>query len=252
MGEQDAQTVSQALGLHITTRMIADDEGIVMCGFPSSRLETNMNMLLDRGHNVGISTIEDDGSRKFVMVVPNREREPVQSEPVGRIDYLKSDGTTETVIEYTDPAMLERDIKAESADNVSMAVYLYKDSDGIVMPHDFIDSLPNPLQHFEIVDKPEPQSEYEILMKRAQELVADYMDAEFGDNEDYKLPDDLSEINLAYTTTEDEQHEITADLNLIDFRIQTKVDGQVVRTEQYSSLQDIVENGLELKQAGFS
>ena len=244
MGD-DSHTVSQALGLNITTRMIADDEGIELCGFPSSRLETNMNMLLDRGHRVGISAIEENGSRKFVTVLPNREREPVQSEPVGRIDYLKSDGTVETVIEYTDSAMLERDIKAESADNVSMAVYLYKDSDGNVMPHDFINSLPNPLQHFEIVDKPEPQSEYNILMKKAEELVAYYMDAEFGEDEVYTFPKDLSEINLAYTTTEDEQHEITADLNLVDFRIQTKVDGQVVRTEQYSSLQDIVENGLE-------
>lgn len=244
MGD-DSHTVSQALGLNITTRMIADDEGIELCGFPSSRLETNMNMLLDRGHRVGISAIEENGSRKFVTLLPNRDREPVQSEPVGRIEYLNADGTVENSIEYTNATMLERDIKAESADNVSMAVYLYKDSDGNVMPHDFIDSLPHPLQRFEIVDKPEPQSEYDILMSKAQELIAYYMDAEFGENEEYELPDDLSEINLAYTTTEDEQHEITADLNLVDFRIQTKVDGQVVRTEQYSSLQDIVENGLE-------
>ena len=244
MGD-DSHTVSQALGLNITTRMIADDEGIELCGFPSSRLETNMNMLLDRGHRIGISAIEENGSRKFVTVLPNRDREPVQSEPVGRIEYLNADGTVENSIEYTNATMLERDIKAESADNVSMAVYLYKDSDGNMMPHDFIDSLPHPLQRFEIVDKPEPQSEYDILMNKAQELIAYYMDAEFGENEEYKLPDDLSEINLAYTTTEDEQHEITADLNLVDFRIQTKVDGQVVRTEQYSSLQDIVENGLD-------
>ena len=233
MGD-DSHTVSQALGLHITTRMIADDEGIELCGFPSSRLETNMNMLLDRGHRIGISAIEENGDRKFVTVLPNRDREPVQSEPVGRIEYLNADGTVENSIEYTNATMLERDIKAESADNVSMAVYLYKDSDGNMMPHDFIDSLPHPLQRFEIVDKPEPQSEYDILMNKAQELVAYYMDAEFGEDEEYKLPDDLSEINLAYTTTEDEQHEITADLNLVDFRIQTKVDGQVVRTEQYS------------------
>ncbi len=244
MGD-DSHTVSQALGLHITTRMIADDEGIELCGFPSSRLETNMNMLLDRGHRIGISAIEENGSRKFVTVLPNRDREPVQSEPVGRIEYLNADGTVENSIEYTNATMLERDIKAESADNVSMAVCLYKDADGNVMPHDFMDSLPHPLQRFEIVDKPEPQSEYDILMSKAQELVAFYMDAEFGEDEEYKLPDDLSEINLAYTTTEDEQHEITADLNLVDFRIQTKVDGQVVRTEQYSSLQDIVENGLD-------
>ena len=233
MGD-DSHTVSQALGLHITTRMIADDEGIELCGFPSSRLETNMNMLLDRGHRIGISAIEENGDRKFVTVLPNRDREPVQSEPVGRIDYLNADGTVENSIEYTNAEMLERDIKAESADNVSMAVYLYKDGDGNVMPHDFIDNLPHSLQRFEIVDKPEPQSEYDILMSKAQELVAYYMNAEFGEDDDYKLPDDLSEINLAYTTTEDEQHEITADLNLVDFRIQTKVDGQVVRTEQYS------------------
>ena len=244
MGD-DSHTVSQALGLNITTRMIADDEGIELCGFPSSRLETNMNMLLDRGHRIGISAIEENGSRKFVTVLPNRDREPVQSEPVGRIEYLNADGTVENSIEYTNATMLERDIKAESADNVSMAVYVYKDSDGNMMPHDFIDSLPHPLQRFEIVDKPEPQSEYDVLMSKAQELIAYYMDAEFGEDEAYKLPDDLSEINLAYTTTEDEQHEITADLNLVDFRIQTKVDGQVVRTEQYSSLQDIVENGLD-------
>ena len=244
MGD-DSHTVSQALGLNITTRMIADDEGIELCGFPSSRLETNMNMLLDRGYRIGISAIEENGDRKFVTVLSNHDREPVQSEPVGRIEYLNADGTVENSIEYTNATMLERDIKAESADNVSMAVYLYKDSDGNVMPHDFIDSLPHPLQRFEIVDKPEPQSEYEILMSKAQELVAFYMDAEFGEDEEYKLPDDLSDINLAYTTTEDEQHEITADLNLVDFRIQTKVDGQVVRTEQYSSLQDIVENGLD-------
>lgn len=245
MGEQDAQIVSQALGLSITRRMITTDENIMMVGFPSSRLETNTDMLLDRGHKVGISAIEDNGSRKFVMMVPNREREPVQSEPVGRIDYLNPDGTVQNSIEYTNAEMLERDIKAESADNIQMSVYLYQNADGIVMPHDFIDSLPHPLQHFEIVGQPAPQSEYDILMGKALELVSEYMDAEFGQDENYVFPDDLSEINLAYTTTEDEQHEITSDLNLVDFRIQTKVDGTVVRTEQYSSLQEIVENGLD-------
>lgn len=245
MGEQDAQIVSQALGLTITRRMIAAEEDIVMVGFPSSRLETNTDMLLDRGHKVGISAIEDNGSRKFVMMVPNREREPVQSEPVGRIDYLNPDGTVQNSIEYTNAEMLERDIKAESADNIQMSVYLYQNADGNVMPHGFIDSLPHPLQHFEIVGQPAPQSEYDILMGKALELVSYYMDAEFGENEDYAFPDDLSNINLAYTTTDDELHEITADLDLIHFRIETKVDDKVVRTEQYSSLQEIVENGLE-------
>ena len=245
MGEQDAQIVSQALGLSITRRMIAAEEDIMMVGFPSSRLETNTDMLLDRGHKVGISAIEDNGSRKFVMMVPNREREPVQSEPVGRIEYLNPDGTVQNSIEYTNAEMLERDIKAESADNIQMSVYLYQNADGDVMPHGFIDDLPHPLQHFEIVGQPAPQSEYDILMGKALELVSTYMDAEFGEDEDYAFPDDLSEINLAYTTTDDELHEITSNLDLIHFRIETKVDDKIVRTEQYSSLQEIVENGLE-------
>ena len=72
------------------------------------------------------------------------------------------------------------------------------------------------------------------------------MDAEFGnDDKPYELPEDLSSVNLAFTTTEDEQHEITTDANLIDFRIETKIDEKVVRVEQYDSLQDMVENGLD-------
>ena len=244
MGD-DTHIVSSALGLHITTRMIADDESIELCGFPSSRLETNMNMLLDRGYRIGISAIEENCNRKFLTVLPNRDREPVQSELVGRIDYLNADGTVQNSIEYTNAEMFERDIKAESADNIQMSVYLYQNADGDVMPHGFIDDLPHLLQHFEIARQPAPQSEYDILMKHALELVSIYMDAEFGENETYEFPENLSEINLAYTTTEDEQHEISADLNLIDFRIQTKIDDQIVRTEQYSSLQDIVENGLD-------
>ena len=48
MGD-DAVTVSQALSLHNTTRRITDTERIDMCGFPSHRLETYTDMLLDLG-----------------------------------------------------------------------------------------------------------------------------------------------------------------------------------------------------------
>lgn len=89
------------------------------------------------------------------------------------------------------------------------------------------------------------QSENDELLNRAQELIGEYMDMEFGEGEIYELPEDLSSINLAYTNTEDEQHEITAYLNLVDYRIETKVDDQLVRAEQFDSLQDIIENGLD-------
>jgi len=243
MGD-DAELVSQALGLQLTRRMISSDEDIKMCGFPASRLETNLNMLLDRGHKVGISNIDENHSRKFYLMESDRAHEPIQSHPVGRIDYINANGEIENSIEYTNPTMLEKDIKEESTFGVKMAVYLYMDTDGNTMPHDFIDRLPNPLQHFEIIDQLQPQSEYDFLLKRATEILSEYSIREFG-TDDFELPDDLSEINVAYTTTEDEKHELTANVNLVDFRIETKIDDTVVRTEQYDSLQDIVENGLD-------
>ena len=243
MGD-DAELVSQALGLQLTRRRISSEEDIKMCGFPASRLETNLNMLLDRGHKVGISNIDENHSRKFYLMESDRAHEPIQSHPVGRIDYINANGEIENSIEYTNPTMLEKDIKEESTFGVKMAVYLYMDTDGNTMPHDFIDRLPNPLQHFEIIDQPQPQSEYDSLLKRATEILSEYTIREFG-TDDFELPDDLSEINVAYTTTEDEKHELTANVNLVDFRIETKIDDTVVRTEQYDSLQDIVENGLD-------
>lgn len=243
MGD-DAEIVSQALGLQLTRRMISSDEDIKMCGFPASRLEANLNMLLDRGHKVGISNIDENHSHKFYLMESDRAHEPIQSHPVGRIDYINANGEIENSIEYTNPTMLEKDIKEESTFGVKMAVYLYMDTDGNTMPHDFIDRLPTPLQHFEIIDQPQPQSEYDSLLKRATEILSEYTIREFG-TDDFELPDDLSEINVAYTTTEDEKHELTANVNLVDFRIETKIDDTVVRTEQYDSLQDIVENGLD-------
>ncbi len=85
MGD-DAITVSQALSLHNTTRRITDTERIDMCGFPSHRLETYTDMLLDRGYNIGISSPNDRESRDFILMASDRSHAPIQSKPIGRID----------------------------------------------------------------------------------------------------------------------------------------------------------------------
>ena len=85
MGD-DAVTVSQALSLHNTTRRITDTERIDMCGFPSHRLETYADMLLDRGYNIGISSPNERESRDFILMTSDRAHAPIQSEPIGGID----------------------------------------------------------------------------------------------------------------------------------------------------------------------
>ena len=55
---------------------------------------------------------------------------------------------------------------------------------------------------------------------------------------------DLSKVGIAYTTTEDEQHEIQAAVNLVDFRMETYIDGTLTEYTQYDSLSELIQNGL--------
>ncbi len=57
--------------------------------------------------------------------------------------------------------------------------------------------------------------------------------------------DDLSDIPLAYSTTEDSEHEIQVSANLVDFSINQFIDNKLVYTEQYNSLEDMTEQALK-------
>ena len=109
---EDAQTVSEALELNLASRSIGGNQRTQMCGFPANRLETYMNMLLDRGFDVTISSLEN-GERKTRNVVSTNKEDPVQSKPIGRIDYLHTDGTVRESVEYT--KMCIRDSPSTSA-----------------------------------------------------------------------------------------------------------------------------------------
>lgn len=83
----------------------------------------------------------------------------------------------------------------------------------------------------------------EKLLAEAQKLINDYCHIEFQSDDDADYSD-LSNVNVAYTNTEDGVHEIQASINFIDYRIVTAVDDVVVRTVQYDNLADLVHNGL--------
>ena len=81
------------------------------------------------------------------------------------------------------------------------------------------------------------------LLDKAKALIDEYCRTEFEceDGADYS---DLSAVPVAYTTTEDEKHEIQSKIDLMRFSVDTFVDGVLVRTEPYGSLEALVENGL--------
>ena len=236
---EDAQKVAEALDLVMTSRAISDSERVPMVGFPQHTLETYMNMLTDRGFDLTVSTV-DGSERKVLSIVSQNKEAPVESKPIGRIDYLHTDGRVRESIEYTSPYQLEKDIKEENYYGVPMKIVLYKDRDGTTIQHDFISQLDPPPQGVEIIDSPYLKSSLDI----AKEIIDEYCREEFERDEgaDYS---NLSEVNVAYTTTKDDKHEIQANVNLVDFKIETLVDGTVIRTEQYDSLEDMTERGLK-------
>ena len=236
---EDAQKVAEALDLVMTSRAISDSERVPMVGFPQHTLETYMNMLTDRGYDLAVASLEN-GERKVYNLVSQNKEDPVESKPIGRIDYLHTDGRVRESIEYTSPYQLEKDIKEENQYGVPMSVVLYKQADGSVIPHDYVAECDPPLNGFSVIDNPYLKSSLDI----AKEIIDEYCREEFERDEgaDYT---NLSEVNVAYTTTEDDKHEIQANVNLVDFKIETLVDGTVIRTEQYDSLEDMNERGLK-------
>lgn len=149
----DAMTVSKALDLTLTSRKIDDNEKIPMCGFPQHRLETYINMLNDRGFDVSVSSLEN-GERKNVSVISQNKEDPVESEPIGKIDYLNSDGTVRESIEYTSEYRFVNDIKEENFFDEPMSVYVYSDKDGNSTSTDFVKNLANDLNGFEVISSP--------------------------------------------------------------------------------------------------
>ena len=317
---EDAQKAADIFDLFVTSRPIRDNERVPMFGIPKHALETYMTMLTDRGYDVAVASLEN-GERKVYNLVSQNKEDPVESKPIGRIEYLHTDGRVRERIEYTSPYQFEKDIKEENHYGVPMKVVLYADENGATVPHGFIYELDPPLHGTSVILSPylnkslaarlvdfykdydfydyqdslevgdtdedaikrmdieltnpeavaslleklkeisqdadlssEQKEELNFLIAElekmkspldiAKEIIDEYCREEFERDEgaDYA---NLSEVNVAYTTTEDDKHEIQANVNLVDFKIETLVDGTVIRTEQYDSLEDMTERGLK-------
>lgn len=236
----DAEVVGTALDLTQTTRAVDHNTRVPMVGFPQHRLETYLTMLTDRGYDVEVNALED-GERITRTVVSTTKEAPIESKPIGRIDYLGSDGKVGESIEYTSPYQFEKDIKEENYYGVPMSIVLYKDKDGNTIPHSFITQLDPPPKGFEIIGSPYLP---ENALDKAKRLIDDFCREEYQreDGADYT---DLANVGVAYTTTEDDKHEIQARVNLVDFRIETLADGKVVRSEQFDSLEELTDKGLQ-------
>ena len=149
----DAKKVAEALDLVLTSRSIGNDERAPLVGLPKHALETYINLLNDRGFDVTVSSLEN-GERKTVTIVSQNKEAPVDSKPIGRIDYLGAGGKVRESIEYTSEYKFIKDIKEENYYGVPMEIYVYADKDGKTISTDFQSSLDPLPQGFKVIPSP--------------------------------------------------------------------------------------------------
>ena len=222
----DAQTVSEALELNLTSRSIGGNQRTKMCGFPANRLETYVNMLLDRGFDVAVSSLEN-GERSTRNIVSTNKEDPVQSQPVGRIEYLHTDGTVRESVEYTSSYQFERDIKEENYYGVPFTVVFYKDKNGNTIPQDFIGELDPPPQGIAIIDSPYlAKDRADEMLRQAEQIAAENTlppDERFfviETDDGYAIWDDLTEA--IYIDDEGVSEEFKSEWQANDYLEQVK------------------------------
>ena len=195
----DAQTVSEALELNLTSRFIGNNQRTQMCGFPANRLETYINMLLDRGFDVAVSAAEN-GERNTRNIVSSNKEDPVQSQPVGRIEYLDEDGNIIHTDEYTSEYQFKKDIEEESSFGTRLRFYVYRDAEGKTIDQTFITKQDTPLNVYEIIDSPYlAKDRADEMLRQAEHIAAENTlppDERFfviETDEGYAIWDDLTE-----------------------------------------------------------
>lgn len=87
---------------------------------------------------------------------------------------------------------------------------------------------------------------YSVYMRISLKQLTSYCEYEFGEPVDVS---DLAAIPVAYTTTEDEKHEIQACVSFCDLSVNKYFDGKLVEMIIYDNLSDFVRN--EIKYLNF-
>ena len=77
----------------------------------------------------------------------------------------------------------------------------------------------------------------------AKGLITEFCEREYGSEVEFT---DLRHIGLAYTTTEDEKHELQVNADLVDYSISYLVDGVQVHQDKYESLTELIEQELSV------
>lgn len=260
----DAEIVAKHLDLVITSRHINETERVAMCGFPVRSLDKNIERLNTFGFSVVVSDIENDVRKEKLYPYPPladdyeiEKAKELINDFVNK-EYERDDGAdfsdlTNINVAYTNLGDNEEHEVQAAVDLVHFAVNKYYDGKLIESSEyknldELIEFELEGLSYDDLVyideDKIAELEKSSVTTEQALQYIKNFTEI-YTEGTDENQFDDLSDIPLAYSTTEDSEHEIQVSANLVDFSINQFIDNKLVYTEQYNSLEDMTEQALK-------
>lgn len=163
---------------------------------------------------------------------PDAGESPDAPLPVGRIDFLGTNGSVGESVEYTGAEEFVAAIKEENHAGAPMRIVLYRDGQGQTIPQDFLAELDPPPQGFQVIDMVQAQ------LGRAKWLINAYCMEVFEQEADFS---DLSHVPLAFSSTSDSAHTVEISVDLVSFRLSYLVDGSEAASIQCAGFHDLNE-----------
>ena len=182
------------------------------------------------------AAIYNQQTRKYLRVYGNYPDERAHAEAAGRDWVEKSAASTESDIA---PAGRFHVVSLDQGFYTRYAIWddkadgYYVDADGVA------EEFTSEWQAEEYRLKLQEQ----VLMERAKGLISDFCQSEYGAEPDFSDP---AKIGIAYTTITDDEIPIQVNIDLVKFRLERDLNDEHLETRQYSSLQDLIANELEI------
>ena len=182
------------------------------------------------------AAIYNQQTRKYLRVYGNYPDERAHAEAAGRDWVEKSAASTESDIAPADRfhvVSLDQGFYTRYAIWDDEADGYYVDADGVA------EEFTSEWQAEEYRLKLQEQ----VLTERAKGLISDFCQSEYGSEPDFSDP---AKIGIAYTTITDDEIPIQVNIDLVKFRLERDLNDEHLETRQYSSLQDLIANELEI------
>ena len=235
---KNAEIGEEVLGLRMLSK-----NGQPMVGFPDHVKDEYTAKLREAGYTVLIE-------QAFELNPPKREPEKLQTLQQVVDTYFGTDcESAETEHGTWKLAIADGDKVGELFYGGEPVCGIYNRGDKMeIEPYRELSTFPKLLQTAMLEHNPDKpveimdfQRTFETPLDKAKWLINDYCEAEYREEADFS---DLHNVGLAFTTLTDDELPIQVTADLVNFKITHEFNGEVFDTEQFDSIEDMIENGL--------